>query len=335
MSPKVSVIVPVYKVEMYLDRCVRSIVEQTLKEIEIILVDDASPDNSPAMCDSWADRDDRVKVIHKRNEGLGLTRNAGMAIAQGEYVAFVDSDDYVEPDMFERLYEECKNFNLDCIYSEFNSDDYPGFRVVLRPERFYVGYNEIEQLRLDIVGAEPTYISGVKYHCSSCKGLYSLEIIQKFELQFRSEREYISEDMLFNLDFLYHAERVKIVPWQFYHYCLNKESLTHCYRPDRWQKQLLMLQVLNDKEKYDNQEELEIRLKRTAIFYTMSAIAQERRRDDLSLKEKINIIGKIENNPIICSAVNGYPIYKLPIKWKIYAFLLKNKLLKYTYVFVK
>ena len=207
MNPKVSIIVPVYNVEKYLDRCVTSIVGQTLKDIEIILVDDASPDNCPVMCDNWAERDERIKVIHKQNEGLGLTRNAGMAIVQGEYVAFADSDDFVEPDMYERLYAECKKNNLDCIYSEFNVDDYPGFRVVTKPEMLYVGSEKIEQLRLDIVGAEPSYISGVKYHCSTCKGLYKLDIIKKNCLQFRSERQYISEDMLFNLDFLYHSER--------------------------------------------------------------------------------------------------------------------------------
>lgn len=334
MSPKVSVIVPVYKVEMYLDRCVRSIVEQTLKEIEIILVDDASPDNSPAMCDSWAERDDRVKVIHKQNEGLGLTRNAGMAIAQGEYVAFVDSDDFVEPDMYERLYAECKKNNLDCIYSEFNVDDYPGFRVVIKPEKLYVGAEEIEQLRLDIVGAEPSYISGVKYHCSSCKGLYKLDVIKNNGLRFHSERQYISEDMLFNLDFLYHSQRVKVVPWQFYHYCLNGASLTHSYRPDRWEKQVLMLEVLNDKDKYIDKDELSLRLKRTAIFYTMSAISQEWKRKDQSYSQKKKAIREIENEQVIVETIKNYPIRKLPIKWMIYSFLLKAKILEYTYCFI-
>ena len=330
----VSIIVPVYNVEKYLDRCVTSIVGQTLKKIEIILVDDASPDNSPALCDSWAERDERIKVIHKQNEGLGLTRNAGMAIAQGEYVAFVDSDDFVEPDMYERLFEECRKNNLDCLYSEFNVNDYPGFRVVLRPERLYTGTEEIEQLRLDIVGAEPTYISGVKYHCSSCKGLYRFDVIKSNGIRFRSERQYISEDMLFNLDFLYHSERVKIVPWQFYHYCLNGASLSHSYRADRWEKLLFMLTVLNDEGKYQDKEELKLRLKRTAIFYTMSAIGQEWRRTDISIWQKIGMIGRVENEPVIRKALKGYPINQLPIKWKIYTLLLKYKLLRYTYFII-
>ncbi len=101
----ISVIVPVYKVEPYLDRCVQSIVDQTYKNLEIILVDDGSPDNCSAMCDAWAQRDSRIRVIHKANGGLSEARNAGVAVATGEYMAFVDSDDWIEPEMLERLYQ--------------------------------------------------------------------------------------------------------------------------------------------------------------------------------------------------------------------------------------
>ena len=99
---KISVIVPVYKVEEYLDRCVKSIVEQTHKNLEIILVDDGSPDNCPMMCDKWAEKDSRIKVIHKKNEGVSAARNIGLDNAKGEYIGFVDSDDYLEK---EAIYE--------------------------------------------------------------------------------------------------------------------------------------------------------------------------------------------------------------------------------------
>ena len=103
--PKISLIVPCYNVERYLDTCVKSLVEQTLEDIEIILVNDLSPDRVPEMCDKWASNDRRVKVIHKKtNEGLGYARNSGLDIATGEYVAFIDSDDYVDTKMYEMLY---------------------------------------------------------------------------------------------------------------------------------------------------------------------------------------------------------------------------------------
>ena len=100
---KVSIIVPIYNVEKYLHRCVDSIINQSHKDLEIILVDDESPDKCPEMCDEYAKQDSRVKVIHKKNGGLGYARNSGLEIATGEYVAFIDSDDYVEPDMVEKL----------------------------------------------------------------------------------------------------------------------------------------------------------------------------------------------------------------------------------------
>lgn len=103
--PKISVIVPVYKVEQYLDRCVESILAQTFADFELILVDDGSPDNCPALCDAWAEKDSRIKVIHKENGGLSDARNAGFAIAKGEWITFIDSDDYVHPAMLQALYD--------------------------------------------------------------------------------------------------------------------------------------------------------------------------------------------------------------------------------------
>lgn len=104
-TPKISVIVPVYKVEAYLDECIRSITGQSYQNLEILLVDDGSPDSCPAMCDAWAEKDSRVRVIHKKNGGLSDARNAGMSAATGELMAFVDSDDTLHPDMFRLLYE--------------------------------------------------------------------------------------------------------------------------------------------------------------------------------------------------------------------------------------
>lgn len=108
MTEKISVIIPVYKVEKYLDNCIKSIVAQTYRNLEIILVDDGSPDNCPAMCDAWAKKDNRIKVIHKENGGLSDARNVGMAAATGDFIGFVDSDDWISPDMYQLLYDRMK-----------------------------------------------------------------------------------------------------------------------------------------------------------------------------------------------------------------------------------
>lgn len=118
--PKVSIIVPVYKVESTLNRCVVSIRKQTLEDIEIILVDDGSPDNCPRMCDDLAIIDERIKVIHKTNGGLGYARNSGIEIASGEYIAFIDSDDFIEPNMMQRLYDFARKKNCDVVYGGYN-----------------------------------------------------------------------------------------------------------------------------------------------------------------------------------------------------------------------
>lgn len=107
----ISVIVPIYNVEQYLERCVNSICNQTYKNLEIILVDDESPDNCGKMCDEFALKDSRVKVIHQKNKGLSGARNSGIDIAKGEYIGFVDSDDYIDETMYETLYNDIKKFN--------------------------------------------------------------------------------------------------------------------------------------------------------------------------------------------------------------------------------
>jgi len=126
MEPLISVIIPVYKVEEYLDRCVSSVVNQTYKNLEIILVDDGSPDRCPEMCDEWAKKDLRIKVIHKENGGLSDARNAGMKIISGELVAFLDSDDWLHPDFYKSLFDAMVEFDCDiaeCDYVKTSGDE--------------------------------------------------------------------------------------------------------------------------------------------------------------------------------------------------------------------
>ena len=105
----ISVIVPIYKVQDYLKECIESIINQTYSDIEVILVDDGSPDRCPQMCDEWAKRDSRIKVVHKKNGGLSSARNAGLDVAKGEYISFVDSDDFICKDALENLYNRIKD----------------------------------------------------------------------------------------------------------------------------------------------------------------------------------------------------------------------------------
>lgn len=118
-KPKVSIIIPIYNVEQYIKNCVESVVNQTLKEIEIILVDDGSTDSCPQICDEFATNDCRVRVIHKENEGLGKAYNTGVDFAIGEYIGFIESDDFAELNMFENLYNTAKEHNADIVKSNW------------------------------------------------------------------------------------------------------------------------------------------------------------------------------------------------------------------------
>lgn len=113
MDALVSVIIPVYKVEQYLDKCIKSVVEQSYKNLEIIIVDDGSTDNCPLICDNWAKLDERIKVIHKSNGGLSDARNAGLQIAKGDYISFVDSDDWIASNMYQTMIDVIQKENAD------------------------------------------------------------------------------------------------------------------------------------------------------------------------------------------------------------------------------
>lgn len=122
MGELISVIVPIYKVEPYLRKCVDSILNQTYQNLEIILVDDGSPDNCGLICDEYAQKDSRIRVIHKPNGGLSDARNAGMEVMSGNYVAFVDSDDWIEPEMYETLLTQLKKYNADMSFGGVTDD---------------------------------------------------------------------------------------------------------------------------------------------------------------------------------------------------------------------
>lgn len=126
LNPLISVVVPVYNVELYLDKCVESIVNQTYRNLEIILVDDGSPDQCPAMCDAWCVRDSRIRVIHQSNGGLSAARNTGIRAATGELIGMIDSDDYIVPDMYEKMLSALQKSKADMCICAFRKVDENG-----------------------------------------------------------------------------------------------------------------------------------------------------------------------------------------------------------------
>lgn len=170
MNPLISVIVPIYNVEKYLARCVDSIVNQTYKNLEIILVDDGSPDRCPQMCDDYAKKDSRIKVVHKKNGGLSDARNAGMAVATGEYISFIDSDDYVSDDFFECLLAVMNKENSDiaeCSVAKFYEDN-----------RFDEFSDDLSVKTYDTQDAMSALIAENPFHQHVWNKLYKTELVK-------------------------------------------------------------------------------------------------------------------------------------------------------------
>lgn len=247
MIPKVSIIVPVYNVEKYLNRCIESLVHQTLKEIEIILVDDLSPDKSPQMCDNWAKKDPRIKVIHKeRNEGLGFARNTGLDYAVGEYVMFCDSDDSYKQDACERFYNAAIEKNADVVSGCFISDNGHGGWIenhYVNEDTMFTG-NEVYCYLLDMLAGAPYSPTEHLYPVSVCILFIKRTIIEENVLRFSSERDVGSEDTIFKVKLLKSTNRLLQLDYPFYFYYINSASLTHTFNADKYYKLFLLHQSI-------------------------------------------------------------------------------------------
>lgn len=213
----VSIIVPVYKVEKYLRECVDSILAQTYKDIEVILVDDGSPDGSPAICDEYAKKDTRVRVVHKENGGLSSARNAGIDIAKGEYIAFCDSDDYIDADMIEILASVAEEHRADFVGCE---------SVVLDSKGNIL---PIYHSETDKKTFKPTeFLRSLFYDrsdCSVCNKLFLRSTIG--ESRFVKGRN--NEDIIFLSEIIHRCQTIIQINKPFYHYRVTEGSITHAF----------------------------------------------------------------------------------------------------------
>lgn len=238
MDGLITIVVPVYNVEKYLDRCVESITRQTYQNLEIILVDDGSPDRCPQKCDEWADRDKRIKVIHKQNAGLGMARNTGIDNAAGEYICFFDSDDYIRPDAIEKIAMAAHARNADVViygYCLMDKDAELEEQVIPRVERDIYDGNMVRTVLLpDLIAPDPRTGVSKNLLMSAWASAYSAALIKKGNWRFTSERDIIAEDVYSLLGLYQYVDRVAVIQEALYCYCKNEESLSRRYRADRF-----------------------------------------------------------------------------------------------------
>lgn len=240
MGDMISIVVPVYNVEKYLNRCLESLVSQTYPFLEILLVDDGSTDSCPQLCEEWAQKDSRIRVIHKKNAGLGMARNTGLDHAAGKYILFVDSDDYLVSHTVEKACSLAKDTNAEIVVFGMNRISRNGnvvSRMVPASEKPLFEGESVLSIVLPALLSANAYspvLSNVPG--SAWSGLYSMELIRRANWRFVSEREIISED-IYSLLMLYRDVRsVAVLKDACYCYCENEASLTQTYRADRFRK---------------------------------------------------------------------------------------------------
>lgn len=221
MMELVSVVVPIYNVEQYLDRCIQSIQSQTYENLEIILVDDGSPDNCGKICDQYASKDQRVRVIHKKNGGLSDARNAGVKIATGKYLLFIDSDDFVAEDLVQKTVESAEEYHSDIVlfdYKRLESDGAVEICSMINiPENQGFYMKDFPQILFKAI--------------SACNKLFRKDFLEKSKIEFPVG--YYYEDLGSSPKYLLVAERISYVKEPFYNYVIHEGSIMSATKEEK------------------------------------------------------------------------------------------------------
>ena len=207
----ISIIVPVYNAEKYLNRCINSIINQTYTNIEIILVDDESPDNSPKICDEWSKKDSRIKVIHKKNGGPASARNSGLKEAKGKYIGFVDSDDYIESEMYEKLYNSIKTNKSNIAVCNYVKE-YRNKKIHNKTIESFICEGKRNSLK---------FLTKKQVGWTNWNKIYDVNSIKEKDIFF-NQSLHIGEDGLFNFDIIDSCDNFKIsyIGDELYHYII-------------------------------------------------------------------------------------------------------------------
>ena len=229
MKPCVSIVVPVYNVEKYISTCIESILNQSLNNFELILVNDGSTDNSGKICDNYAMKDNRIKVIHKTNGGVSSARNVGIDISNGEYIGFVDPDDDIDKDMYKTMFNYTFDKSVDIVICKIKTINEITNRIseshIWEEKNCIINKNDIECKLIPSILKDSTYSTN-----SSCNKIYKKEIFKSLNLRFDEEKHH-GEDARLNLILFTNIERLVFVDKALYNYYIRqRESLTQTLR---------------------------------------------------------------------------------------------------------
>lgn len=321
---KVSIIIAAYNVEKYIYRCVKSLTSQTYKNLEIIVVNDKSTDSTEKKCFQLEQLDTRIHIVSKTiNEGLSEARNSGLDYATGDYVTFVDGDDFLETETIGNCVQVMDNTDADELVfgSQYDRKDGSIYKMpIISFSNEYVGRIGMERYFKEAIGSLPSARYDRDIGFTPWGRIYKTEIIKKNNVKFVSERKLIYEDLIFFLTVTPYINKVVIIDKPYYHYCENEDSLTKRCDISRFNRVKVMYEYL--KENYYHilfaDEEVNIRFKRTIMSYIRLSIMQLSKCDN-SVKK----IKHICNDSMTKDLFINYPVYQLPIKQMVFALLLK------------
>lgn len=327
-KPLFSVIAPMYNVERFLAECIESIQAQTLKDIEIILVDDGSPDHCGEIAERYACEDKRIRVVHRSNGGLGPARNSGLEVARGEYVGFVDSDDWIEPEMCEKLYDAARKTKSQIVFSGMKTISHgKTVRVIEHPYKgqTFRGGKEIFQVRRSFYGAPAKKINDDPVPISACVGCYDRLFLERNSLRFRNVR---SEDKFFNTEACRAANTVTCISGT--PYCYRKEdqpSISHTFKRgtmDSFFRLFRLLGQMADEEPDEFWDESHERADRCVIDYSRVLIRMVET-SSLDEAEKTGYVKEVCDHPVLKRACKRFPFWRLPAKQAAFCFCLRMR----------
>lgn len=331
-NPLVSIIVPIYNVEKYLEQCIDSIINQTYSNLDIILVNDGSQDASGSICDKFAEQDRRINVIHKLNGGSSSSREAGIAAIAGDYAMFVDGDDWIDEDTIETCIKSiAANPDLQCVLFSYVKE-YPGNSIpvhVMDSSEYFVGKEAESKIYRRLFGLSseemdhPERMHNIE---SCCMKLYKASFIKAGKF-FDTKTVGSSEDALFNMYALYGINKAYYIDKNFYHYRKLPQSLTNVYRPRLITQWRVLFETMEGiiKEKGLEREYRDALDNRIALSILGIGI-NELGNSDAGIADHIKNIRGYIASPQYIKAVKKIKIKKMPIVWKIFMLSCRWKL---------
>lgn len=292
----ISIIVPIYNIEKYLARSLDSLINQTYPHLEFILVNDGSKDNSLAICQEYAKKDRRIKVIDKVNEGVSAARNTGLEVATGSYIGFIDPDDWIEPHMYEQLYNHIKKWDSPvCLCNYFKDSKKKSVPKMFNfKDEILEGKSIIEKLVNNMVGMPDLMTTYVCVMGCVWRGLFKKEFLDDHQIRFVPGVS-IMEDLVFMVQTLLKCQTVAIAHGIYYHYVQNPSSVLHTYNKRLWEDQIKVYELLEKSFiEVGLEEEMRNRLDFRYIGMVLSAIKNETyMKKDSDLKDTVAHIKQI------------------------------------------